>query len=69
MTDSSDGLYIMLISVHGLIRGHDLELGRDVDTGGSLPGGFWKGCSIIIFSATWRFPVNKLRPSFSAALC
>jgi sucrose-phosphate synthase len=23
-----------LISVHGLIRGHDLELGRDADTGG-----------------------------------
>ncbi|WP_455205060.1 HAD-IIB family hydrolase [Kaarinaea lacus] len=28
------GLYIMQISVHGLIRGHDLELGRDADTGG-----------------------------------
>ncbi|MBK6998825.1 MAG: glycosyltransferase [Rhodoferax sp.] len=27
-------LYIILISVHGLIRGHDLELGRDADTGG-----------------------------------
>ena len=27
-------LYIVLISVHGLIRGHDLELGRDADTGG-----------------------------------
>ncbi len=25
---------IVLISVHGLIRGHDLELGRDADTGG-----------------------------------
>lgn len=31
---SDDGLYIMLISVHGLIRGHNLELGRDADTGG-----------------------------------
>ena len=28
------GLYLLLISVHGLIRGHDLELGRDADTGG-----------------------------------
>jgi sucrose-phosphate synthase len=28
------GRYILLISVHGLIRGHDLELGRDADTGG-----------------------------------
>ena len=26
--------YILLISVHGLIRGQDLELGRDADTGG-----------------------------------
>ncbi len=33
-TASSSGLYILLISVHGLIRGHDLELGRDADTGG-----------------------------------
>jgi len=29
-----DPLNILLISVHGLIRGHDLELGRDADTGG-----------------------------------
>ena len=28
------GLYIAMISVHGLIRGHDMELGRDADTGG-----------------------------------
>ncbi|MGA9573723.1 MAG: HAD-IIB family hydrolase [Lysobacterales bacterium] len=27
-------LYLQLISIHGLIRGHDLELGRDADTGG-----------------------------------
>ena len=27
-------LYIVLISVHGLIRGRNLELGRDADTGG-----------------------------------
>ncbi|KAA6185150.1 glycosyltransferase [Thiohalocapsa marina] len=27
-------LYIVLISVHGLIRGNNLELGRDPDTGG-----------------------------------
>lgn len=29
-----NGLYIQLYNVHGLIRGHDLELGRDADTGG-----------------------------------
>lgn len=27
-------LYILLVSVHGLIRGNNLELGRDADTGG-----------------------------------
>ncbi|MBI5460609.1 MAG: HAD-IIB family hydrolase [Gammaproteobacteria bacterium] len=36
MTDTTEGLYILLVSVHGLIRGHDLELGRDADTGGQV---------------------------------
>ncbi len=27
-------MYILLLSVHGLIRGHDLELGANADTGG-----------------------------------
>ncbi|MFA7386357.1 MAG: HAD family hydrolase [Thiohalobacteraceae bacterium] len=31
---SSQGRYLLLISVHGLVRGKDLELGRDADTGG-----------------------------------
>ena len=35
MTDR-EGLYILLISVHGLIRGHNIELGRDADTGGQI---------------------------------
>jgi len=30
------GLYIVLISVHGLLRGTDVELGRDADTGGQI---------------------------------
>src|SRR6056297_594555 len=34
MTDSDKPLYLALISVHGLIRGNNLELGRDADTGG-----------------------------------
>lgn len=34
MERTNDGLYIMLVSVHGLIRANDLELGRDADTGG-----------------------------------
>ena len=29
-----NGLYLQLISIHGLIRSHSLELGRDADTGG-----------------------------------
>ncbi len=29
-----EGRYIVLISIHGLIRGQNLELGRDADTGG-----------------------------------
>lgn len=29
-----DGVHLVLISIHGLIRGRDLELGRDPDTGG-----------------------------------
>lgn len=34
MYDQSGKLHIALFSVHGLIRGHNLELGRDADTGG-----------------------------------
>ncbi len=36
MTQQDEGLYLMLISVHGLMRSHDLELGRDADTGGQI---------------------------------
>ncbi len=36
MAEAEEGLYILLISVHGLIRGHNLELGRDADTGGQV---------------------------------
>ncbi len=32
--ESQQGIYIVLISIHGLIRGENLELGRDADTGG-----------------------------------
>lgn len=34
MKAEQEGIYLLLISVHGLIRGHDFELGRDADTGG-----------------------------------
>lgn len=34
MSELNKPLYILLISVHGLIRGQNLELGRDADTGG-----------------------------------
>ncbi len=29
-------LYFVLISLHGLVRGHEMELGRDSDTGGQV---------------------------------
>lgn len=32
--EDPSGLYIQMFSIHGLIRGRDLELGRDADTGG-----------------------------------
>lgn len=31
-----DGLYITLISLHGLVRGDRMELGKDPDTGGQV---------------------------------
>lgn len=34
MKQDTEKRYLLLISIHGLIRGHDLELGRDADTGG-----------------------------------
>jgi sucrose-phosphate synthase len=34
MQQPPNQLYIALLSIHGLIRGRDLELGRDADTGG-----------------------------------
>ena len=33
---SNNGLYIAMISAHGLLRGSNLELGRDSDTGGQI---------------------------------
>ncbi|KAG2649025.1 hypothetical protein PVAP13_1NG081500 [Panicum virgatum] len=35
-TSSIDKLYIVLISLHGLVRGENMELGRDSDTGGQV---------------------------------
>lgn len=35
-SEGKSGMNILLISVHGLIRGHDIELGRDADTGGQI---------------------------------
>lgn len=33
---NSTNLYIVLISIHGLVRGENMELGRDSDTGGQV---------------------------------
>jgi hypothetical protein len=32
----SNGLFIQLFSLHGLVRAENLELGRDADTGGQI---------------------------------
>jgi sucrose-phosphate synthase len=29
-------LYVVLISMHGLVRGENMELGKDADTGGQV---------------------------------
>jgi sucrose-phosphate synthase len=34
MNKSENPIYILMISLHGLIRGNNMELGRDADTGG-----------------------------------
>ena len=34
MTNQNTKKYILLISIHGLSRASNLELGRDADTGG-----------------------------------
>lgn len=31
-----EGLYILMMSIHGLVRATDIELGRDADTGGQI---------------------------------
>ncbi len=36
MNEEKRGLYLVMISIHGLFRGHDMELGRDADTGGQI---------------------------------
>ncbi len=33
---SSDGLYIQMFSIHGLVRSNNIEMGRDADTGGQV---------------------------------
>lgn len=34
--EPAPGKYILLLSLHGLLRGRDMELGRDADTGGQI---------------------------------
>lgn len=36
MSENDTGHYIILVSVHGLVRGTNLELGRDADNGGQI---------------------------------
>jgi sucrose-phosphate synthase len=34
--DKENPLYILMLSIHGLVRSNDLELGRDADSGGQI---------------------------------
>ena len=36
LVDAFPRLYIVLVSLHGLVRGTNMELGRDADTGGQV---------------------------------
>lgn len=36
MADSQKGLYILLFSIHGLVRSRNIEMGRNADTGGQV---------------------------------
>ena len=36
MADSQKELYILLFSIHGLVRSREIELGRNADTGGQV---------------------------------
>lgn len=36
MGKNSQGLYIMMFSIHGLVRSRNIEMGRDADTGGQV---------------------------------
>lgn len=40
-----DRLYVVLSSVHGLVRGENMELGKDADTGGQVRGRCWQAGS------------------------
>ena len=33
---SNQGIYILMFSIHGLVRSVNMELGRDADTGGQI---------------------------------
>jgi sucrose-phosphate synthase len=35
-SEKEDGLYILMLSIHGLVRSENIELGRDADTGGQI---------------------------------
>lgn len=36
MSENKEGFYILMFSIHGLVRSKNLEMGRDADTGGQV---------------------------------
>ncbi|MBU1191021.1 MAG: HAD-IIB family hydrolase [Gammaproteobacteria bacterium] len=51
------GRYLILVSVHGLVRGQDLELGRDADTGGQIKYVVELARALAKHSDVWRVDV------------
>lgn len=72
---NQNGLYIQLISIHGLIRATNPELGRDADTGGQIKYVLELAAALANHPDVWRVDLltrqvysNKLDPIYSQAV-
>ena len=58
------GLYIILISMHGLVRGDRMELGKDPDTGGQV-----RGAPFPVLPCPFQYHRDALTSAPAANLC
>lgn len=65
-----EGLYIVLISLHGLVRGQHMELGKDADTGGQVlrspPLFALSNCKCNFWPPARHFALGRLLPCRSS---